>query len=213
MLESRTIKMFKLDRKKAIDDLIEIRQQAKRGENVDELIHHPDSMVREFSLQHKPGLVRELVDDFDNVKIIEEVFQHMRKINPNQLKQVIDMFTEYLKHQDDERLNIQGMQYKLRALEYTPTLMDKSMDINQLFDLDIPIWAAELTPFAIKQILTMKTIVENANLDAKYMYPYLNPELTDGNIISYNIYLINLATQATQAKQENRQLLTGNQNG
>ena len=183
------MKIFQLDRKKATTDIIEIRKQAKRGENVDELIHHPDSMVREFALQHKPGLVRELVDDFDNVKIIEEVFQNMRKINPYQLKQVINMFTEYLKHHDDERLNLQGMQYKLRALEYEPTVMEKSMDLNQLFDLDIPIWASELTPFAIKHILMMKPLVENANLGTEYMYPYLNPDLTDGNIMSYTIYL------------------------
>ena len=94
------MKIFQLDRKKAITDIIEIRKQAKRGENVDELIHHPDSMVREFALQHKPDLVRELVPDLDNVKIVEEVFQQMNKIEPNQLKQIINMFTEYLKHHD-----------------------------------------------------------------------------------------------------------------
>lgn len=187
--ESEKMNIFQLDRKKALDDVIELRKQARRGENVDELIHHPDSMVREFALQHKPGLVRELVDDFENVKIIEEVFQHMRKINPYQLKQVINMFTEYLKHHDDERLNIQGMQYKMRALEYEPTIMEKSMDINQLFDLDIPIWAAELTPFAIKHILMMKPTVDKANLGTEHLYHYLNPDLNDGNIMSYTIYL------------------------
>ena len=187
------MKIFQLDRKKATTDIIEIRKQAKRGENVDELIHHPDSMVREFALQHKPDLVRELVPDLDNVKIVEEVFQQMNKIEPNQLKQIINMFTEYLKQHNDERLNLQGMQYKLRALEYEPTIMEKSMDINQLFDLDIPIWAAELTPFAIKHILMMKPTVDKANLGAEYMYPYLNPDLNDGNIMSYTIYLTKTA--------------------
>lgn len=189
MIESKKMKIFQLDRKKATTDIIEIRKQAKRGENVDELIHHPDSMVREFALKHKPALVKELVPDLDNVKIVEEVFQQMNKIEPNQLKQIINMFTEYLKQHNDERLNLQGMQYKLRALEYEPTIMEKSMDINQLFDLDIPIWAAELTPFAIKHILMMKPTVDKANLGAEYMYPYLNPDLTDGNIMSYTIYL------------------------
>ena len=150
MIERKTMNIFQLDRKKTIDDIIEIRKQAKRGENVDELIHHPDSMVREFALKHKPALVKEL--------------------EPNQLKQIINMFTEYLKQHNDERLNLQGMQYKLRALEYEPTIMEKSMDINQLFDLDIPIWAAELTPFAIKHILMMKPTVDKANLGAEYMY-------------------------------------------
>ena len=189
MIERKTMNIFQLDRKKTIDDIIEIRKQAKRGENVDELIHHPDSMVREFALKHKPALVKELVPDLDNVKIVEEVFQQMNKIEPNQLKQIINMFTEYLKQHNDERLNLQGMQYKLRALEYEPTIMEKSMDINQLFDLDIPIWAAELTPFAIKHILMMKPTVDKANLGAEYMYPYLNPDLNDGNIMSYTIYL------------------------
>ena len=35
----------------------------------------------------------------------------------------------------------------------------------------------------------MKPTVDKANLGAEYMYPYLNPDLNDGNIMSYTIYL------------------------
>lgn len=171
----------------------------------EDLIHDCDAGVRRAALEQNPDLINELIKENNevNVTIIFDVFKHMKDIKIEQLEQIIELsqqYKDYLTKKD----SVTGMQFKYDAMTYNPSSIEQTMSVKQLYELNIPTWAIDFTPFAIEAIVQTQTTINQYQLDNSLIDTLLDPNLEPSQIWSMKVKINQIAIEKAKDKLNNR---------
>lgn len=171
----------------------------------EDLIHDCDAGVRRAALEQNPDLINELIKENNevNVTIIFDVFKHMKDIKIEQLEQIIELsqqYKDYLTKTD----SVTGMQFKYDAMTYNPSSIEQTMSVKQLYELNIPTWAIDFTPFAIEAIVQTQTTINQYQLDNSLIDTLLDPNLEPSQIWSMKVKINQIAIEKAKDKLNNR---------
>lgn len=172
----------------------------------EELIHDCDAGVRRAALEQNPDLIGELIKEHNevNVTIIFDVFKHMKDIKIEQLEQIIELSQQYNDYLTKKKDSITGMQSKYDAMTYNPSSIEQTMSVKQLYELNIPTWAFDFTPFAIEAIVQTQTTINQYQLDNSLIDTLLDPNLEPSQIWSMKVKINQIAIEKAKNALHNR---------
>ena len=172
----------------------------------DELIHDIDSGVRKAALEQNPDLISELVKKHNevNVTIIYNVFKHIKNIKKEQLEQIIELSQQYNDYLTTNKFPIKSMHCKYEAIAYNPSSIEKTMNVKQLYELNIPTWAFDFTPHGIEAIIQSQATIDKYQLDKSLIDKLLDPNLEPSQIWNIKVQINKIAIVKAAEKLHNR---------
>lgn len=172
----------------------------------EDLIHDCDAGVRRAALEQNPDLMNELIKEHNevNVTIIFDVFKHMKDIKIEQLEQIIELSQQYNNYLTKKKDSITGMQSKYDAMTYNTSSIEQTMSVKQLYELNIPTWAFDFTPFAIEAIVQTQTTINQYQLDNSLIDTLLDPNLEPSQIWSMKVKINQIAIEKAKNALHNR---------
>lgn len=172
----------------------------------EELIHDIDSGVRKAALEQNPDLISELVKKHNevNVTIIYDVFKHIKNIKKEQLEQIIELSQQYNDYLTMNKFPIQSMHSKYEAIAYNPSSIEKTMNVKQLYELNIPTWAFDFTPHGIEAIIQAQATIDKYQLDKSLIDKLLDPNLEPSQIWEIKIQINKIAIKQAEDKLHDR---------
>lgn len=172
----------------------------------DELIHDIDSGVRKAALEQNPDLISELVKKHNevNVTIIYNVFKHIKNIKKEHLEQIIELSQQYNDYLTTNKFPIKSMHCKYEAIAYNPSSIEKTMNVKQLYELNIPTWAFDFTPHGIEAIIQSQATIDKYQLDKSLIDKLLDPNLEPSQIWNIKVQINKIAIVKAAEKLHNR---------
>lgn len=165
-----------------------------------------DSGVRKAALEQNPDLIGELIKEHNevNVTIIYDVFKHMKDIKIEQLEQIIELSQQYNDYLTTNKFPIQSMHSKYEAIAYNPSSIEKTMNVKQLYELNIPTWAFDFTPHGIEAIIQSQATIDKYQLDKSLIDKLLDPNLEPSQIWNIKVQINKIAIAKAAEKLHNR---------
>lgn len=173
----------------------------------EELIHDIDSGVRKAALEQNPDLISELVKKHNevNVTIIYDVFKHIKNIKKEQLEQIIELSQQYNDYLTTNKFPIKSMHCKYEAIAYNPSSIEKTMNVKQLYELNIPTWAFDFTPHGIEAIIQSQATIDKYQLNKSLIDELLDPNLEPSQIWDRKVQINKIAIAKAAEKLHNRE--------
>ena len=151
-------------------------------------------------------MIGELIKEHNevNVTIIYDVFKHMKDIKIEQLEQIIELSQQYNDYLTTNKFPIQSMHSKYEAIAYNPSSIEKTMNVKQLYELNIPTWAFDFTPHGIEAIIQSQATIDKYQLDKSLIDKLLDPNLEPSQIWNIKVQINKIAIAKAAEKLHNR---------
>lgn len=135
----------------------------------------------------------ELIHDIDSKNIKKE-----------QLEQIIELSQQYNDYLTTNKFPIKSMHSKYEAIAYNPSSIEKTMNVKQLYELNIPTWAFDFTPHGIEAIIQSQATIDKYQLDKSLIDKLLDPNLEPSQIWDRKVQINKIAIAKAKDKLDNR---------